>query len=231
MTTRILVWDLPTRLFHWALASSFIGAFLTAESERYRDLHEGLGYTMLGLLVFRLVWGVAGTRHARFREFVRGPVAVVAYLRGLALGRPRHYIGHNPLGAWAIVALMVSGFLVSASGWLLDAGVADALFEEVHEAVANAMLALVVVHVAGVILASLLHRENLIVAMWTGYKRGSPSAAITGSRLVVALLLAAGLTAFWGWTLLDHPSGAGVERGIAVVEGAHSVVTQRRDDD
>lgn len=231
MTTRILVWDLPTRIFHWALASSFIGAFLTAESERYRDIHERLGYTMLGLLVFRLVWGATGTRYARFREFVRGPIAVVSYLRGLAVGRARHYTGHNPLGAWAILGLIVSGFLVSASGWLLEAGVADTLFEEVHEAVANAMLALVVVHVAGVILASLLHQENLVFAMWTGYKRGSPSAAIAGPRPVVALLLVAALTTLWAWTLLVHPSGAGVERGIVAVEGAHSVSQQRRDDD
>jgi cytochrome b len=231
MTTRILVWDLPTRFFHWALACSFIGAFLTAESERYRDLHEGLGYTMLGLLVFRLIWGVAGTRYARFSEFVRGPVAVVADLRGLALGRPRHYTGHNPLGAWAIVLLIASGFLVSASGWLLEVGVADTLFEELHEAAANAMLALVVVHVAGVILASLLHRENLVFAMWAGYKRGSPSAAIARSRPVVALLLAAGLTAFWAWNLLDHQPSSRVERGFAAAGGAHSVVLQRQDND
>ena len=231
MTTRILVWDLPTRLFHWALASSFIGAFLTAESERYRDIHEGLGYTMLGLLVFRLVWGVAGTRYARFREFVRGPATVVAYLRELALGRPRQYTGHNPLGAWAIVALIASGVLVGASGWLLEFGVADTLFEELHEASANAMLALVVVHVAGVILVSLLHRENLVAAMWTGYKWGLPGAAIARSQPIVALLLATALTTFWAWTLLDHRSGSKGERGIATVEGGHSVVLPKRDDD
>lgn len=231
MRNRILVWDMPTRLFHWAFASSFVGAFLTAESERWRHVHEGLGYTMLGLLVFRLLWGIVGTRYARFREFVRGPSAVFGYLRALARGRPRRYTGHNPAGAVAIVLLIASGFLICASGWVLEMGVADSLFEEVHEAVANAMLALVALHIAGVALASLLHRENLVFAMWTGYKRGAPHAAIRQSRPVVALLLLLGLSIFWGWDFLVQRSNFRGERGIAAVEAERSILLQHQHDD
>ena len=201
MSNRILVWDLPTRFFHWALALSFSGAFLTADSERWRDLHEELGYTMLGLLAFRLVWGRIGTRYARFRQFVRGPNDVLAYVKALALARPRHYIGHNPLGAIAIVLLIGLGFATGVSGWLTEAATAGEIFEELHEACANAMLGLVVLHILGVAFGSLAHRENLVQAMITGRKRGAPGEAITGARPVVALLLIAGLAGFWTWSL------------------------------
>ena len=107
--TRILVWDLPLRVFHWLLALSFAGAFLTAEAERFRDVHVVLGYTFLGLLAFRLVWGVAGSRYARFRSFLYGPRAVITYLQSLVARRPIHYVGHNPAGSWAIYAILYPG--------------------------------------------------------------------------------------------------------------------------
>ncbi|HET7525957.1 MAG TPA: cytochrome b/b6 domain-containing protein, partial [Burkholderiaceae bacterium] len=102
----VLVWDAPVRVFHWLMVLSFAGAYLTAESERWRLLHVTLGYTMAGLLAFRIVWGLIGTRHARFASFVRGRAAVMRYLRSLLGGRPEHHAGHNPAGAWAIVALL-----------------------------------------------------------------------------------------------------------------------------
>lgn len=219
MNARILVWDLPTRLFHWALALSFLGAFLTAESERWRNVHEGLGYTMLGLLAFRLLWGVVGTRYARFRQFVRGPAAIMDYLKGLALGRPRHSTGHNPLGAVAIVLMIVLGFAAAVSGWLLEAGVGGEGVEEIHETFANGMLVVVVIHILGVILGSVVHRENLIRAMWTGRKRGEPGEAIAGARPLVALLLALGLAGFWTWNLLGGPS---VPESAALAAGLES---------
>lgn len=207
MNARILVWDLPTRLFHWTLALSFLGAFLTAESERWRDVHEGLGYTMLGLLVFRMVWGLVGSRYARFRQFVRRPAEVMAYIRSLALGRPRHYTGHNPLGALAILLMIGLGLATAASGWLLEGGLGGEVFEDIHEIFANGMLVVVLIHILGVIVGSVVHRENLIRAMWTGWKRGKPGEAITGTRPLVALLLALGLAGFWTWNLLEGRSG------------------------
>src|SRR5687768_12397171 len=89
----ILVWDAPVRVFHWLMVLAFAGAYLTAESERWRLLHVTLGYTMMGLIGFRIVWGLIGTRYARFTQFVRGPAAVMAYFGAMLRGRPQHYTG------------------------------------------------------------------------------------------------------------------------------------------
>ena len=99
---KVLIWDAPVRVFHWLMVLSFAGAYLTAESERWRLTHVTLGYTMAGLVAFRVLWGLVGTRHARFSSFVRGPAAIARYLRGLVGGRPEHHAGHNPAGALAI---------------------------------------------------------------------------------------------------------------------------------
>ena len=169
--TRILVWDCPTRVFHWSLAFTFIGAYLTAECERYRDIHVALGYVMLGLIGFRLLWGFVGTHYARFAQFMVRPVEVVAYLRGLLQGKPAHYVGHNPAGAVAIVLLLLLGLLISVSGVVLYQEWGDEdLWEELHEIAANFMLGIVFIHIAGVVISSRLHRENLVRAMLTGYK-------------------------------------------------------------
>jgi cytochrome b len=165
---RILVWDLPTRLFHWLLALSFAGAWLTAESERFRDVHVLLGYTMIGLIGFRLVWGLVGTRHARFSAFVRAPAAAVRYLKSLVTGRAEHYVGHNPAGALAIVLLLLLGLAAGVSGWLTYNEIGGEWLEEGHELAANLMLAVVGIHVLGVLVGSLAHRENLVRAMVTG---------------------------------------------------------------
>ena len=98
----ILVWDWPVRVFHWSLALCVFISFFTGESERYSLLHQTLGYAAAGLLGFRLVWGFSGTRYARFSQFVRGPRAVLAYLKSIRQGIPSHDVGHNPVGAWAL---------------------------------------------------------------------------------------------------------------------------------
>lgn len=194
----VLVWDAPVRVVHWLLAASFFGAFLTAESERWRLVHASLGYAVGGLVAFRLVWGLVGTRHARFASFLRGPAAVVRYLKSLVSGQPEHHVGHNPAGALAIVALLFLGAAVTVTGHLVYADIGDAA-EDLHEVLANLMLAVVVLHVLGVLVASLLHRENLVRAMLTGRKRAAPEEGIVRAwRPVAALVLAA--VAFWiGW--------------------------------
>ena len=171
--SRILVWDFPTRAFHWLLALSFLGAFLTAESERLRDVHVVLGYTMLGLVAFRLLWGMVGPRYARFRSFAFGPKRVAAYLKSLLTLRPQHYLGHNPAGSWAIFALLALSVLAGATGYATYNDVGGHWLEDLHEGVANILLAVVMVHIAGVLVSSLIHRENLVRSMLTGYKRGS----------------------------------------------------------
>lgn len=201
----VLVWDAPVRIFHWLLAACFAGAWLTAESESFRLVHVTLGYTMAGLLAFRLVWGVAGTTHARFADFVCGPSAVMRYMRSLMAGRPEHHTGHNPAGALAVLALLVLGALTALTGYANEREWGGDAMEASHEAVASAMLAVVIVHVAGVLLGSLMHRENLVRAMVTGRKQGYPAQAIASARRGVAAVLLVVIAGFWLVQWADAP--------------------------
>lgn len=196
---QILVWDLPTRLNHWLMAASFAVAYATGESEAWRLVHVAAGLMLAALVVFRLAWGVAGSRHARFASFVRGPAAVLGYLGGLVRGQPGHWAGHNPAGGWMILGLLALGGLTAVSGLgvYLEWGGGDA-FEDIHEAAASLMLAAVAMHLLGVVSASLLHRENLVRAMVTGLRRGVASEAVPGSYAwAVALPIMAVAAAIW----------------------------------
>jgi cytochrome b len=196
-TSRVLVWDLPTRFFHWMLAASFAGAWLTSESERFADMHAMLGYTMVLLVAFRIFWGIAGTRYARFASFAYGPRDVLAYLRSMATLRAPHFTGHNPAGSWAIIGLILLAVVVTATGIATLNDLGGRWLEVVHEGAATAMLVLVFVHVAGVMIGSLLHRENLVASMFTGRKEGAPEDGIRGPRRLVAVLLVAALAGVW----------------------------------
>jgi cytochrome b len=218
VSQRILVWDLPTRVFHWALAASFLGAFLTSESERARDLHVLFGYTMVGLIAFRVVWAFVGTRYARFGAIAYGPAALRRYAASLLRGRPERYVGHNPPGALAIPALLGMVLLTAASGYAVYEELGGEWLEEAHEVLAFATLALVGVHVAGVLASSVLHRENLVRSMLTGTKRGSAAEAIAGPRRVVAFLLVAALAVTWGSSLAGRDQGKARGKRAAVAE-------------
>lgn len=196
MLHRILIWDIPTRVFHWALALSFAGAFLTAETERYRDLHIALGYLMLGLIAFRLVWGFVGSRYARFDSFLFHPNQIVTYLKSLLRRQPMHYLGHNPAGAVAIFLLLGMGITATISGVLLYQEIGGEMFEELHEAAANLMLGVVVIHIAGVFVSSVMHRENLVRSMITGYKSGTSALGITRPFAWLGVIMAAIMVTF-----------------------------------
>ena len=193
---QVRVWDLPTRVFHWSMALSFTGAWLTAESERWRDIHVTLGYTLAGLIVFRLIWGFVGSRYARFSSFLFSPTQVVRYLKSLFNSAPEHHIGHNPGGALAIFALLALGATVAASGYATYAEVGGEWLEDLHEGAANAMLAVVLIHLAGVVVSSFLHKENLVRSMVTGWKSGPSGAGITQFHAVIGALLLAVVLAF-----------------------------------
>ena len=203
---RILVWDAPLRVFHWLMVVCFAGAYLTAENDSLRLVHVTLGYTMGVLVALRLVWGVVGSRHARFANFVRGPAAVIRYLRAAVSGHPEHHVGHNPAGALAIVALLGLTVLLVASGWAHYQDIGGEWTEELHEIVANGMLALVVVHVVAVLASSWLHRENLVGAMIHGRKAGDPGQAAARPWRGLAVLLLALVLAFWAWQWQAAPA-------------------------
>lgn len=188
---KILVWDWPVRLGHWLLAGAFCVAWLTSESESWRLVHVIAGATVLAVVSYRLVWGLIGSVHARFSHFLRGPEAVAGYLGSLLKLSPQHYTGHNPAGGWAIVALLGLGLLSSLSGWLLYDDIFADTVEELHEGLASLMLAVVVIHLAGVFSGSLLHNENLPRAMLNGHKQGHPEEALPSSRPLAGLILLA----------------------------------------
>jgi cytochrome b len=218
---RILVWDAPVRVFHWLMVLCFAGAWLTAESEHWRLLHVTLGYTMAGLVGFRLLWGLLGTRHARFASFVRGPKAAARYVGAALRGRPEHHAGHNPAGAIAIVALLALTVIVTASGWLTYAELGGGWLEELHEGAASFMLGVVGVHIAGVLIASLLHRENLVGAMLSGRKPGRPEEGIRSAWRSVAALMLVAVLGFWWLQWRDAPSTAALAERPAAARLAH----------
>ena len=221
MSQRILVWDIPTRVFHWLLALSFAGAYLTAESERYRDIHVALGYTLLGLIGFRLLWGFVGTRYAQFRSFLFKPAEVMAYFQSLLKGKPAHYVGHNPAGSMAIWLLLGLGILTGVTGVMLFHDIGGDALEELHEFASNAMLAIVVIHIAGVVVSSVLHRENLVRSMITGFKSAEPEQGIRRSHLWLGVIMLTAVVAFW----VGYPA-----TGL-VTPGTDATHTEQHDDD
>jgi cytochrome b len=156
-----------------------------------------LGYTLGGLLVFRLVWGVIGTRYARFSNFVRGPGAVLQYLQSIKAKQPEHHLGHNPAGAVAIVLLMLLGLGITATGYITYNDLGPGWVGELHDLLANAMVLVVIGHLLGVVTASLQHKENLVRSMVTGIKRGPAAQGIARNWGVLAVVMLVVVLGFW----------------------------------
>ncbi len=211
----IKVWDIAVRVFHWTLVGCFVIAFISSENSR--KLHVIFGYSVLFLVLFRIFYGFVGTRYARFSDFIYRPAQIMDYLKGLLIGRPKHYIGHNPAGGFMIIIMLLSLLSLTLTG-LKAYGVKghgplakheisfiseafadsdekgehdnhkrrnrsdkdfqrteknekDEFWEEVHETIAYLTLFLVSIHIMGVLVSSLVHRENLIKTMITGRKQ------------------------------------------------------------
>lgn len=167
----VKVWDPFVRIFHWSLVALFAFAFLTGDE--WQNPHELAGYAIAGLVAARILWGLFGSRHARFSDFVRSPLRILGFLKDTAtLSAPR-YLGHNPAGGAMVIALLAAVGVIAATGYMMttDAYWGVGWVEEAHEIAAWATLGLVALHVAGVVLASVEHRENLVRAMITGRKR------------------------------------------------------------
>jgi cytochrome b len=165
------VWDPLVRIFHWSLATSFAVAWVSSHASA--DIHDGAGYLAAGLVLVRVLWGALGTPYARFAQFVRGPSTVLRYLKAMLGGREARHIGHNPAGGAMVLVLMAAMAATALTGWMMTT---DAYFgvewvQTLHSLVAHGLLLLVFVHVGGVVLACLRHRENLVAAMITGRKR------------------------------------------------------------
>jgi cytochrome b len=178
----VKAWDPLVRVFHWSLVFFFLLAFATGDD--WMNLHVWAGYAVAMLVAFRLLWGIIGTRTARFPTFVKSPRTAMRHLGDMMLGKAPHYLGHNPVAAMMIVTLLGSIGMAAFSGLVLIAAegqgpLAGTIFasidgeamEEVHEFFADFTLLLVIAHVAGVVISSLLEGENLVKAMITGRKK------------------------------------------------------------
>jgi cytochrome b len=183
--SKIKVWDPLVRVFHWTLVGTFFIAYVTEED--LLSLHVWAGYLMLAALAVRIVWGFIGTRHARFSDFVTKPSVALQYAKDALFLKAKRYIGHNPAGGLMIVMMIISLISTGMSGVLLygadehagpfaswfvgNSEYWEGVLEEIHEFFANFTLFLVIVHVGGVVLESMAHHENLVRAMWDGYKK------------------------------------------------------------
>ncbi len=167
----VRVWDPMLRIFHGSLVAAFAGAWLLGEEGD--TWHQACGYTVLALVAFRIVWGVIGSHHARFSHFVPSPRTLWNYTLDVMARREARHLGHNPLGAAMIVALLLMLTATGVTGWLQTTDVfwGNELIDALHVFLANTTLVLVGLHVLGVFYSSLRHRENLVRAMVTGRKR------------------------------------------------------------
>jgi len=215
----IRVWDLPTRLFHWLLAALMVAAFVTGQlGGDLMAWHGRLGLAIIGLLVFRLVWGFVGSTHARFANFFPRPATVVAYLRGQWRG-----LGHNPLGALSVFGLLVVVAIQALTGLfanddiafqgplaVLVAGDTSLWLTSIHRIMVNLLLLLVGLHVAAVLFYTWVKRDNLVLPMITGTKVvADPQAqpAVGGGLIpfLIALLVALGVVALAAGVLIEPP--------------------------
>ena len=178
----VAVWDPLVRFFHWTVAAAIVIDFFVLDDGRY--WHRAIGYTAAAALAVRIVWGFVGTRHARFADFWPTPRSVASHVRALLSGEDRKQLGHSPLGAVVMLLLMALLAGISITGWMmrLDAFWGAEWLEEVHEVLANAIIAVASLHVVAAIVESWRHRENLIWAMVIGKKRASAGNARPADR-------------------------------------------------
>lgn len=195
--------DAPTRAFHWLLAFSFVGAFLTADAERFRLVHVTLGYTVLGLVSWRVLWGLLGPRQVRLGVWfgkLRGARGVVSAVKA---GRPPWQATQNVLQAVSVVGLLLASVLVTTSGFALYNELFrnrwDSAFEEVHEFAGNGMLGLVALHLVLVLAGSLLRHQNQALTMITGRIPGKGPDLVKRNLLPLGVVLLIAVIWFWVW--------------------------------
>jgi len=194
---RVLIWDAPTRLCHGLLATCLAGAYATAGWDAWQPVHEMLGDTTIGLVLFRVFWGFAGTRYARFSTAMAGPAAIAHHLAHLPYGWSRRYAGHSPVGAMLVLLLWLLILALGVSGWAAQAATAIDTAVRLHEGLGHAVLGALGLHAAAVVFSSWRAGENLPLAMVTGTQWGRPGEGIESAKPGVAWLVLAVVAGFW----------------------------------
>lgn len=184
---RVLIWDIPTRLIHWMLSAGILLAFAIAqfggEDSKWFDYHAIIGVAIVALMVMRVVWGVVGTRHARFGSFVMSPLRLAGYMASVFKGKPVAYAGHNPATSWAAPVMYGLVVVIVVTGLMLGLGYEVA--EEFHALSVYVLLGVIATHVLGVIVHSVQAKEQIVVSMIDGQKRAEEASAIRSSRPLV----------------------------------------------
>lgn len=202
---RVLIWDLPTRLFHWLLSGGFFAAAVISlalgDDSPFFPYHSIIGLTIALMVCLRIIWGVVGTRYAKFGTFIFGPGAVIEYMKGTLVGGGKRYIGHNPGSALAIFALLALVLAMAVTGIMMGQG--NKGVKEIHEILAWVTVGVVVVHVLGVAFHTIRHRENITVSMIHGKKLAEPSDAIASARPIIAVIFLA-IAGAWAGALLRN---------------------------
>ncbi len=208
-TKQIRVWDLPTRLFHWSLLVAFVAAWLTGDVLEIYKPHELIGFFIIGLLSFRVVWGFAGSTTARFSQFVRGKTAVTDYLNGRWQG-----VGHNPLGGWSVLLMLTLLFVMVITGLFanndadfsapltfLISEATSSLLTSIHHLVFKLLLVVVAIHVGSIYFYKIVKAKDLVTPMITGRKEvESETEAATQGGSIIAVIVAViiAMLAVWG---------------------------------
>lgn len=205
---KILIYDLPTRIFHWLFSLLFVVAFLMAKT--IDDDNPLFSYHMLAglilgqLVLLRILWGVIGTRYARFSSFALRPRELIEYFKGILSGDKKKWVGHNPASSWGAIVMLGSALFLAVSGILMTSGYKK-LFEDAHEIVANIFLITVLLHIAGVLLHSFRHHDGITSAMINGKKSGHENdTKIESVKPLTAIVLLLFVFVFLGQMFLGY---------------------------
>lgn len=193
---RQLVYDLPTRLFHWLFAGLFLTAFIIAKTidddSIIYSYHMIAGLTLSFLVVLRLLWGVVGTEHARFSGFALNPKDLLGYFKGILEGSKKKWAGHNPASSWAAIAMFVMILGLGFTGYNMVSGPNKEDFEDAHELLANGMIIFVILHVLGIILHTIRHKEMIALSMVDGKKADvAENEKINSAKPIIATIFLA----------------------------------------
>jgi len=205
---RALVYDLPTRVFHWLFSGLFITAFVIAKTVDSESLvytyHMLVGLTLGFLVLLRLIWGVLGTQHAKLSDFSLNPRDLYQYFAGILQGEKQKWAGHNPASSWAALCMMACTVTSALTGYLMTSGKAKENFEDIHELSANAFMVIALVHIAGIFVHIVRYRELIGLSMVDGKKADVPKGEeIQSQRGGVALILL-GLVIAFGLNLVRN---------------------------
>lgn len=204
-----LVYDWPTRLFHWMFAGSFVISFVIAKTVEddhfWFNFHSLAGLMLCFLVLLRMIWGFVGTRYALFFNFALHPADLISYLKNLLTGQKKRWAGHNPASSWAALVMMLFALGLGVTGYLMTSGPNKENFEDIHEFLANGFIIIVILHILGIILHTLKYKEMIALSMVKGTKVNLVKAdSISSSRPVFGILFLIIVLGFGTYLVINY---------------------------